>query len=142
MAALTLAELFLARGFYRLAADHAIEAIEVGGPEPRALACLAKAAIAEGLFEDALPVLQAALELDPAQPAVRTLLARRRAAPGRLATDYPSRRAAVRSRSPARLPARAADGGRARRHRHALGDRDARDGGVDHAGRRRAAAPR
>ncbi len=74
MAALTLAELFLARGFYRLAADHAIEAIEVGGPEPRALACLAKAAIAEGLFEDALPVLQAALELDPAQPAVRTLL--------------------------------------------------------------------
>ncbi|MDX6376718.1 MAG: hypothetical protein QOE98_1021 [Gaiellaceae bacterium] len=75
MAALTLAELFLARGFYRLAADHAIEALEVGGPEPRALACLAKAAVAEGLFEDALPVLQAALELDPAQPAMRTLLA-------------------------------------------------------------------
>ena len=36
--------------------------------------CLGKAAVAEGLFEDALPVLQAALELDPAQPAVRTLL--------------------------------------------------------------------
>ena len=75
MAALTLAELFLARGFYRLAADHAIEALEVGGPEPRALSCLAKAAVAEGLFEDALPVLQATLELDPAQPAMRTLLA-------------------------------------------------------------------
>ncbi len=73
-AALTLAELFLARGFYRLAAEHAIEAIEVGGPEPRALACLAKAAVAEGLFEDALPILQAALELDPAQPALRSLL--------------------------------------------------------------------
>ena len=88
MAALTLAELFLARGFYRLAADHAIEAIEVGGPEPRALACLGKAAVAEGLFEDALPVLQAALELDPAQPAMRTLLRRRRAAPGRVAAHY------------------------------------------------------
>ena len=74
-AALTLAELFLARGFYRLAAEHAMEAIEIGGPEPRALACLAKAAVAEGLFEDALPILHAALELDPAQPALRSLLA-------------------------------------------------------------------
>jgi tetratricopeptide (TPR) repeat protein len=74
-AALTLAELFLARGFYRLAAEHAMEAIELGGPEPRALACLAKAAVAEGLFEDALPILHAALELDPAQPALRSLLA-------------------------------------------------------------------
>ena len=36
---------------------------------------LGKAAVAEGLFEDALPVLQATLELDPAQPAMRTLLA-------------------------------------------------------------------
>jgi tetratricopeptide (TPR) repeat protein len=72
--ALTLAELFLARGFYRLAAEHAMEAIEVGGPEPRALACLAKAAVAEGLFEDALPILHAALELDPAQPALVSLL--------------------------------------------------------------------
>ena len=73
--ALTLAELFLARGFYRLAAEHAMEAIEVGGPEPRDVACLAKAAVAEGLFEDAVPILHAALELDPAQPALRSLLA-------------------------------------------------------------------
>ena len=79
VAALSVAELFLARGFFRLAADHAMRALDLGGPEPRALATLGKAAVAEGLFEDALPVLEASLELDPAQPAVQTLLAGLRA---------------------------------------------------------------
>jgi glycosyltransferase involved in cell wall biosynthesis len=74
-AALALAELFVARGFYRLGADHALRAIETGGTSARALACLGKAAVAEGLFADAIPVLEGSLELDPAQPAVRTLLA-------------------------------------------------------------------
>jgi glycosyltransferase involved in cell wall biosynthesis/Flp pilus assembly protein TadD len=74
-AALTLAELFAARGFYRLSGDWAMRAIELGGPEPRALAVLGKAAVAEGLFEDAVPVLEAALELDPTQTSVRALLA-------------------------------------------------------------------
>ncbi len=73
--ALALAELFLARGFYRLAADHALQAIDAGGANARALACLGKAAVAEGMFADAIPVLESSLELDPAQPAVRTLLA-------------------------------------------------------------------
>jgi tetratricopeptide (TPR) repeat protein len=81
-AALTLAELFAARGFYRLSGEWALQAIELGGPEPRALAVLGKSAVAEGMFEDAVPVLQASLDLDPTQVAVRTLLASVR---GRLA---------------------------------------------------------
>ncbi len=74
VAALSLAELYLARGFYQLAGEQAIAAIEIGGPEARALAVLGKAAVAEGLFDDALPVLEASLELDPSQVPVRTLL--------------------------------------------------------------------
>jgi glycosyltransferase involved in cell wall biosynthesis/Flp pilus assembly protein TadD len=74
MAALSLSELFAARGFWRLSGDWAMRAIEIGGPEPRALAALGKAAVAEGMFEDALPVLEAALDLDPSQISVRTLL--------------------------------------------------------------------
>jgi glycosyltransferase involved in cell wall biosynthesis/Flp pilus assembly protein TadD len=75
IAALLVAELFLARGFYRLAADQALASMDIGGPEPRALGVLGKAAVAEGLFEDAIPVLEASLELDPTQTPVRTLLA-------------------------------------------------------------------
>ena len=79
VAALLVAELFLSRGFYRLAADQALAAMELSGPEPRALSVLGKAAVAEGLFEDAIPVLEASLELDPTQAPVRTLLADLRA---------------------------------------------------------------
>jgi glycosyltransferase involved in cell wall biosynthesis/Flp pilus assembly protein TadD len=74
VAAVALAELYLARGFYQLAGEQAIVAIEIGGPEARALAALGKAAVAEGLFDDALPVLEASLDLDPSQTPVRTLL--------------------------------------------------------------------
>jgi glycosyltransferase involved in cell wall biosynthesis/Flp pilus assembly protein TadD len=74
-AALSLAELFAARGFYRLSGEWAMQAIELGGPEPRALAVLGKAAVAEGMFEDAVPVLEASLELDPTQGSLRALLA-------------------------------------------------------------------
>jgi glycosyltransferase involved in cell wall biosynthesis len=72
--ALLIGELFLARGFYRLAGDAALRAIELGGQDARALGLLGKSAVAEGMFEDAVPVLEAALELDPGQGALAGLL--------------------------------------------------------------------
>jgi tetratricopeptide (TPR) repeat protein len=72
-AALALGELYLARGFYRLACDQALRALDLGAEDVRTLALLGKSAVAEGHFAEALPVLDAALELDPAQQALRTL---------------------------------------------------------------------
>jgi glycosyltransferase involved in cell wall biosynthesis len=69
-----LAEVFFSHGFYRLAADRALAAVDRGGPDARTLTLLGKSAVAEGLFADAVPVLQASLALDPDQPSVRTLL--------------------------------------------------------------------
>ena len=65
---------YLSRGFYRLAAESAMAALEGVAPDARALALLGKSAVAEGLFEDAIPVLQGSLELDPDQPSVARLL--------------------------------------------------------------------
>jgi tetratricopeptide (TPR) repeat protein len=73
-ASLALGDLYLQRGFYRLAGDAALEAVERGGADARALALLGKAAVAEGLFEDALPVLEEALALDPSQQSVAYLI--------------------------------------------------------------------
>jgi tetratricopeptide (TPR) repeat protein len=73
-AALLLGELYLQRGFYRLAGDAALQAIDYGGPCARALALLGKAGVAEGMIDDALPILEQALELDPSLEAVRFLL--------------------------------------------------------------------
>jgi glycosyltransferase involved in cell wall biosynthesis len=73
-AAVALGELYLARGFYQLAASTALDAIDAGGPAARPLAILGKAAVAEGLFDDAVPVLRESLALDPTQAAVRRLL--------------------------------------------------------------------
>ena len=75
MAALTLGELFLARGFYRLAGDSALRAIEVGGPGRRGRsACSARAPSPRACSRTPLPVLEAALELDPEQASVAQLL--------------------------------------------------------------------
>jgi glycosyltransferase involved in cell wall biosynthesis len=73
-ATILIGELFLMRGFYQLAGDAALRAIDLGSPDARTLALLGKSAVAEGLFEDAIPVLEAALELDPAQAGVSGLL--------------------------------------------------------------------
>jgi glycosyltransferase involved in cell wall biosynthesis len=73
-ATLLIGELFLARGFYRLAGDSALRAIELGGQDARTLGLLGKSAVAEGMFEDAVPVLEAALALDPEQASVAQLL--------------------------------------------------------------------
>ncbi len=73
-ATVLIGELFLLRGFYRLAADAALRAIELGGQDARTLGLLGKSAVAEGLFEDAIPVLEAALALDPAQGSIAGLL--------------------------------------------------------------------
>jgi glycosyltransferase involved in cell wall biosynthesis len=67
-------ELYLARGFYRLAAESAVRAMELTGPDARTLSLLGKSAVAEGLFEDALPVLEAALALDPGSQSIGFLL--------------------------------------------------------------------
>ena len=67
VAAVTLGELYLARGFYRLAGDLALKALDHGAKDARTLALLGKSAVAEGLFADALPILEACLELDPSQ---------------------------------------------------------------------------
>jgi glycosyltransferase involved in cell wall biosynthesis len=67
-------ELYLARGFYRLAAESAVRAMELAGPDARTLSLLGKSAVAEGLFEDALPVLEAALALDPSSQSIGFLL--------------------------------------------------------------------
>jgi len=48
--------------------------IELGGQDARTLGLLGKSAVAEGLFEDAIPVLEAALELDPDQASIASLL--------------------------------------------------------------------
>jgi glycosyltransferase involved in cell wall biosynthesis/predicted Zn-dependent protease len=74
VAAVVLGELYLARGFYRLAGDHALKALDSGANDARTLALLGKSAVAEGLFADALPILEACLELDPNQTAVAQLL--------------------------------------------------------------------
>jgi glycosyltransferase involved in cell wall biosynthesis len=73
-ATVLIGELFLLRGFYQLAGDAALRAIELGGQDARTLGLLGKSAVAEGLFEDAIPVLEAALELDPSQGAIAGLL--------------------------------------------------------------------
>ena len=73
-ATILIGELFLLRGFYQLAGDAALRAIELGGQDARTLALLGKSAVAEGLFEDAIPVLEATLELDPNQPSIVGLL--------------------------------------------------------------------
>ena len=67
-------ELFLMRGFYQLAGDAALRAIELGGQDARTLALLGKSAVAEGLFDDAIPVLEAVLAIDPSQHAIAGLL--------------------------------------------------------------------
>jgi glycosyltransferase involved in cell wall biosynthesis len=74
-ATILIGEIFLMRGFYQLAADAALRAIELGGQDARTLRLLGKSAVAEGMFEDAIAVLQAALELEPGQDSVETLLA-------------------------------------------------------------------
>ena len=74
VAELALGELYLARGYYRMAGDAALRAVELGGPDARALALLGKAGVAEGMFEDALDVLEQSLRLDPGQPSVQTLV--------------------------------------------------------------------
>jgi tetratricopeptide (TPR) repeat protein len=74
-ATILIGELFLLRGFYQLAGDAALRAIELGGQDARTLALLGKSAVAEGLFEEAVPVLEAALALDPEQRAIAGLLA-------------------------------------------------------------------
>jgi glycosyltransferase involved in cell wall biosynthesis len=73
-ATILVGELFLLRGFYQLAGDAALRAIELGGQDARTLALLGKSAVAEGMFEDAIPVLEAALELDPNQSSIAGLL--------------------------------------------------------------------
>jgi tetratricopeptide (TPR) repeat protein len=73
-ATILIGELFLLRGFYQLAGDAALRAIELGGQDARTLALLGKSAVAEGLFEDAVPVLEAALALDPGQRVIAGLL--------------------------------------------------------------------
>jgi tetratricopeptide (TPR) repeat protein len=73
-ATILIGEIFLMRGFYKLAADYALRAIELGGQDARTLRLLGKSAVAEGLFEDAIAVLEAALVLDPAEHAIATLL--------------------------------------------------------------------
>jgi glycosyltransferase involved in cell wall biosynthesis len=73
-ATVLIGELFLLRGFYQLAGDAALRAIELGGQDARTLGLLGKSAVAEGLFEDAIPVLEAALELDPSQGSIAGLL--------------------------------------------------------------------
>jgi tetratricopeptide (TPR) repeat protein len=73
-ATILIGEIFLMRGFYQLAADYAMRAIELGGQDARTLRLLGKSAVAEGLFEDAIAVLEAALALDPTETAVATLL--------------------------------------------------------------------
>jgi glycosyltransferase involved in cell wall biosynthesis len=73
-ATVLIGELFLLRGFYQLAGDAALRAIELGGQDARTLALLGKSAVAEGLFEDAVPVLEASLALDPGQAAISGLL--------------------------------------------------------------------
>jgi tetratricopeptide (TPR) repeat protein len=73
-ATILIGEIYLMRGFYRLAADSALRAMELGGQDARTLALLGKSAVAEGMFEDAVPVLEAALALDPAQASIATLL--------------------------------------------------------------------
>ena len=78
-ATILIGEIFLMRGFYQLAADYALRAIELGGQDARTLRLLGKSAVAEGLFEDAIAVLEAALVLDPAETAVATLLEQVRA---------------------------------------------------------------
>ena len=75
-ATLVLGELYLQRGFYRLAGDAALRAVELAGPDARSLALLGKAAVAEGMFDDALPILEEALALDPTQSSVRYLIER------------------------------------------------------------------
>jgi tetratricopeptide (TPR) repeat protein len=74
LAAVTVGELYLARGFYQLAGDLALKAIDEGASDARTLALLGKSAVAEGLFADALPILEACLELDPSQTAVAQLV--------------------------------------------------------------------
>ncbi len=73
-ATILIGEIFLMRGFYQLAADYALKAIELGGQDARTLRLLGKSAVAEGLFEDAIAVLEAALALDPTETTVATLL--------------------------------------------------------------------
>jgi tetratricopeptide (TPR) repeat protein len=73
-ATILIGELFLLRGFYQLAGDAALRAIEIGGQDARTLALLGKSAVAEGMFEDAIPVLEAALQLDPQQTSIAGLL--------------------------------------------------------------------
>ncbi len=72
-AALALGELYLQRGFYRLAADSALRACDLGQPDGRSLALLGKAACAEGHFDEALEVLDEAVRLDPRQHAAERL---------------------------------------------------------------------
>jgi tetratricopeptide (TPR) repeat protein len=74
LAAVTLGELYLARGFYSLAGDLALKALDSGAQDARTLALLGKSAVAEGLFADALPILEASLELDPSQTTVAQLV--------------------------------------------------------------------
>jgi Tfp pilus assembly protein PilF len=81
-AALLLAELYLARGFYGLAGESALEALDADPNDVRALAVLAKSAVAQGMFAEAVPVLEACVALDPGQQSVQVLLAQVR---GRLA---------------------------------------------------------
>jgi glycosyltransferase involved in cell wall biosynthesis len=73
-ATVLIGELFLLRGFYQLAGDAALRAIELGGQDARTLALLGKSAVAEGLFDDAIPVLEAVLAMDPSQHAIAGLL--------------------------------------------------------------------
>jgi tetratricopeptide (TPR) repeat protein len=81
-ASILLGELYLARGFYALAGDSALDALETDQNDVRALAVLAKSAVAQGMFAEAVPVLEACIALDPSQRSVQVLLAQVR---GRLA---------------------------------------------------------
>ena len=80
-ASLVLGELYLRRGYYPLAAETAMETINRFGEGARALALLGKAAVAEGLFDDALPVLEQAQRLEPGDSSVAFLVDELRARP-------------------------------------------------------------
>ena len=78
---LVLGELYLRRGYYPLAAETAMETINRFGESARALALLGKAAVAEGLYDDALPVLEQAQRLEPGDSSVAYLIDELRARP-------------------------------------------------------------
>lgn len=71
---ITVAETLARRNYWRAAAEQAMRYMDAAGPTARGLAVVGKAAVAEEFYEDAIPVLEACLELDPSQLAIARLL--------------------------------------------------------------------